>query len=196
MSRHRFTKEQIEYLRRIGDALENKVITQVFNKKFNTNLTREQITGAKWRNNIPSIKGEGGRFEKRSIPWNKGLSYMPANGETRFQKGHTSNIKRQVGAERVCVKDDYIIVKTAQPNTWEHKHRVEWKKHNGEIPEGHTIIFGDKDNRNFDIDNLICVSRKQLLGLNKHDLIKDHAELTRAAINIVDLNYKITERSK
>lgn len=57
-------------------------------------------------------------------------------------------------------------------------------------------MFGDGDKNNLNINNLILVSRKQLLGLNRYNLIQDDIEFTRTAINIVDLRYKISEVSK
>ena len=38
-----------------------------------------------------------GQFTKGMTPWNKGLSYMPKNGETRFQKGSKPHTWRTIG---------------------------------------------------------------------------------------------------
>lgn len=40
-------------------------------------------------------------------------------------------------------------------------HRDVWRKHNGEIPEGHHIHHVDGDPSNNDIDNLECLSPKE-----------------------------------
>jgi hypothetical protein len=46
--------------------------------------------------------------------------------------------------------------------TWRPKHHLVWESHHGQpIPKGHAVIFGDGNNRNFDPDNLILVSRAQ-----------------------------------
>lgn len=45
-----------------------------------------------------------------------------------------------------------------------------------------------------DIDNLILVSRKQLLILNNNNLIKNDVELTKTGIIIADIYSKINER--
>lgn len=198
---HKYTDEQLEYLKEISPKHTNKETTKMFNKKFNLNQSARTISYYRKSHNIPSKysgvqeTNEDGTFKKGKTPWNKGLKgYMGAN-RTSFKKGHVSNIK-PVGSERVCTKDNYIIVKTENPNKWEHKHRVIWKKHHGEIPEGHAILFGDGDIRNFDIDNLICVSRAQLAMLNKNNMIQNNVELTKTALNIIDLQRKISERSE
>jgi len=64
------------------------------------------------------------------------------------------------------------------------------------LPKGHAIIFADGNRENLDIDNLILVSRRQLLILNQHKLIQDNAELTKIGVNIAKLQEKINERKK
>lgn len=186
----------MEYLRKITPGRWNKEITEMFNKKFGTNKTEGAISGVRQRNGIKT--GFNGAFPKGSIPWNKGKKgYMGAN-KTSFKKGERPPTWVPIGTERVTV-DGYPEIKVkegAGQENWRGKHIVIWEKENGPLPKGHVIIFGDKDKTNLDINNLICVSRKQLLGLNRHDLIQDDAELTRTAVNIVDLSYKISEASK
>ncbi|UTI41097.1 HNH endonuclease [Niallia sp. RD1] len=55
------------------------------------------------------------------------------------------------------------------------------------------MIFGDKNRRNFDINNLLLVSRKQLVRLNQNNLIQEDTELTKAAITVVDIYSKLGE---
>lgn len=102
---------------------------------------------------------------------------------------------RPVGSERVNV-DDYVEIKVADPRTWVGKHTFIWEEHNGPVPKGYVVIFGDGDRRNFDPDNLILVSRKQLVRLNQKGLIQNNADLTRTAVIMVDLQQKIADRSK
>lgn len=100
--------------------------------------------------------------------------------------------KIAVGTESVT-KKGYVIVKI-EGGIWEYKHRCIYKKYKGEIPKGHLVIFADKNNRNFDIDNLILINRKQAVILNKYKLIKDDAELTKVGVNVANLIIKIGER--
>ncbi|HHX60353.1 MAG TPA: HNH endonuclease [Epulopiscium sp.] len=189
---HRYTPEQIEFLKGLSDSIINKEITRLFNEKFKSNVTTEKIGKVKRRYKIPSLNP--GCFKQKHTPWNKGKSYMPRNSTTRFQKGHTVN-NRDLGETRLD-RDGYVIVKIGQPSVWKRLHRVLWENRNGLIPDGHVILFGDGDNRNFDINNLICVSRAQLVRLNQQDLIQSDAELTRTALNVVNLQQKIHDLAK
>ena len=85
---------------------------------------------------------------------------------------------KSVGTERVN-EDDYVEVKVAEPNVWESKHLLIWKKEKGPIPKGHVVIFGDGNRHNFEINNLILISRKILSLLNGKSLIQNNADLTK-----------------
>ena len=191
-----YTEEHEEYIREIATTRSNKEVTEMFNKKFNQDRSNRAIRCLK--NKLGIRTSYKNVWEKGNVPWNKGKKgYMGAN-KTSFKKGEFAPNRVPIGSERIT-KDDYIQVKIKDgklQQNWRGKHILIWEEKNGPLPEGHAIIFGDKDNRNFDIDNLICVSRKQLLGLNTHDLIQEDAELTRIAVNIVDINYRINELSK
>ena len=201
---HNYTEEQLEYIREIGPTRTNKEITELFNAKFNLNQSMRKISEYRRKHNIPSKYSnaqelnEDGTFKKGRVSWNKGKKgYMGANA-TSFKKGEFPPNRVPIGSKRIT-KDNYIQIKIQDgknQQNWRGKHILIWEKENGPLPEGHAIIFGDKNDRNFDISNLICVSRKQLLGLNRHDLIQDDAELTRTAVKIVDLEYKINELSQ
>jgi len=71
-----------------------------------------------------------------------------------------------------------------------------WERHNGPVPPGHVVIFGDGNRRNFDPGNLLLVSRKQLVRLNQRGLIQNNAELTKMGIIIADIHNKIGERKR
>ena len=130
--------------------------------------------------------GNTGQFKKYQEPWNKGLKgYMGAN-KTSFKKGTIPPNYKPVGTERFA-KDGYIEVKVKDPNVWELKHRYIYKKHHGEIPNGYNVIFADKNISNFDIDNLILVSKAEMLILNKNKLIFEDKDFTKVGVNIAKL---------
>lgn len=190
---HFYSKEEIEYLRKITPRRYNKEITKMFNEKFGLNISEKAISGIRKRHGIKT--GFDGCFEKGHMPWNKGKTGHIGPNKTSFKKGNIPSNYRPVGSERVNV-EGYVEVKTADPNVWEYKHVKVWKKHSGPVPEGHAIIFGDGDKMNFDIDNLICVSRRQLLTLNRHGLIQEDTELTKTGIIVVDVYHKIADRER
>lgn len=190
---HKWTNEEKEYLKQIVQGHHYIEIQELINKKFNLNLTVGQINAAIGRYKLNT--GFTGQFKKGHTPNNKGTKGIIYEGckNTWFKKGNIPQNHRPLGSERVD-EDGYVYVKIAEPNTWRLKHQVVWEKHNGKIPKGYAVIFGDRDRSNFDIDNLILVSRKQLLLLNRYKLIQNNADLTRTGVIIADIYSKISER--
>lgn len=192
---NKYTNEMIEFLKEVAPQKTYKEITELFNKKFNLNVTAEKIKSLLSRKKI-CTGTKGCLHKKGSIPWNKGKKgYMGAN-RTSFKKGHKPKNWRPVGSERVD-KDGYTLIKIAEPRSWYLKHRLIWEEHyKMKVPFGQAIIFGDGDKTNFSIENLICVSRKELRVLNKFGLIKNDAELTKTGLNVAKIRIKLAELRK
>ena len=188
---HRWADEEKEYLASIVKGKTYKELVTLMNEKFDYEFSSQQIEGALRRYNLKT--GNTGQFKKYKEPWNKGLKgYIGAN-KTSFKKGTIPPNYKSVGSERVT-RDGYTEVKIKDPNKWELKHRHIYKKHYGEIPSGYNVIFADKNISNFDIDNLILVSKAEMLMLNREKLIFEDKELTKAGVNIVKLISKAKER--
>ena len=194
--RHKWTDKEKEYLTQIYKKNDYDTILKMMNDKFECSFNRKQIISFMRRNKLKSeaIKNNG-RFSKGMTPWNKGLSYMPNNKETRFQKGNIPHCHREVGSERI-IRDGYIEIKVAEPNVWDLKHRVIYREHYGEIPSEHNIIFADGNKMNFDIDNLIAVSKSEMLILNNNNLRFEDKELTKVGVNIAKVIDKAKKRNK
>ena len=194
--RHKWTDKEKEYLTQICKKNDYDTILKMMNDKFECSFNRRQIISFMRRNKLKSeaIKNNG-RFSKGMTPWNKGLSYMPNNKETRFQKGNIPHCHREVGSERI-IRDGYIEIKVAEPNVWDLKHRVIYREHYGEIPNGHNIIFADGNKMNFGIDNLIAVSKAEMLILNNNNLRFEDKELTKVGVNIAKVIDKAKKRNK
>ena len=186
------TPEQAEFVKENVKGVSNADLAQMVNERFGLNLTAKQMNTYKKNHKLKS--GLDGRFKPGSVPHNKGKNiggYEP----TQFKKGHKPANHRPVGSERVNV-DGYVELKIAEPNKWILKHKHIWQLENGPMPKGHAIIFGDGDKRNFDIDNLLLVTRKQLLIMNQQRLIQNSAELTKTGVIIADLHSKLYELKK
>lgn len=191
---HRYTKDQITYLENHALGISNKELTNMFNATFNTDLSIKQISAAKKNRKISS--GLTGRFEKGhklTFSYPKGQC-APGCEKTWFKKGNIPPNHKIVGSERIS-KDGYIEIKTEEPNKWELKHRVVWKKHRGEIPKSYAVLFIDGNKRNTHIDNLLLVSRAQLAIINKHK-IRYAKNTTNTALLIADIYLKIGEKRK
>lgn len=174
----------------------HQTMADLLNKTYGSSYTKDQIKNYYARHKLDS--GLTGQFVKGQEIWNKGTKGLTGANKTSFKKGNKSYNCVPLGTERIS-KDGYIQVKIQDGHlqkNWRGKHILIWEKDNGPLPESHVIIFGDGNKRNFDINNLICVSRAQLVRLNQYRLIQKDAELTRTGIVIVDLISKVSERKK
>lgn len=190
---HKWTDEEKEYLASIVKGSTYKEITEKMNDKFEYNFSIEQIIGAMTRYKLTT--GTGGYFKKGSTPWNKGLKgYMGAN-KTSFKKGTIPPNQVPIGTESIT-KHGYIKVKVGEPNKWELKQRYVYEQHYGEIPKDYNVIFADRNIQNFDINNLVLVSKAEMLILNNNKLIFEDKELTKVGVNIAKVIDKTKKRSK
>jgi len=191
-SLHIWNNTEKEYLKEITPGHHHKEIQELMSKKCNFDFTLNQIKGAIKRYGL--LTGFTGRYEKQHVPSNKGSGVCGKGCEkTWFKKEQEPINHREVGSERISV-DGYLEVKISEPRKWRLKHQVVWEENNGPITKGYAVIFGDGNQLNLDIDNLILVSRSQLLTLNRNKLIQKDADLTRTGVIIADLYQKICER--
>ena len=192
--RHIWSDEEKQHLAEITPGRGYKEIQSMMSCKFGFDYTHHQIKGAITRNKLNT--GRTGRFEKGHATWNKGTKGLTKANVTSFKKGQKSHNYKPVGSERIT-KDGYCEIKVSDTGRrWKSKHLVVYEKHHGKVPKGSAVIFLDGDKRNFDIDNLYLVTRSKLAMLNKNSLIQKDAELTKTAINVVDLMKKISAIEK
>ena len=190
-SPHKWTDEEKEYLKEICFDKSYKEIASLMTNKFNYEFKTTQVQSAIKRYGLTT--GRSGYFKKGSEPWNKGKrGYMGAN-KTSFKKGMIPKNHKPVGTERVDNREGYIKIKIKEPDKWELKHKFIYESHYGKIKKGNVVIFLDGNKNNFDINNLKCITREQLLTLNKNNLIKKNANLTELGIEVANLIIKSNE---
>lgn len=206
---HKWSTDELDYLREITPGNPYKTISKMLNEKFNINLS-DKAVGSKIK--VLNLKnGIDGRFQKNNSPFNKGVpmaswmtpEMMKRVKATQFKADGTGQVRardRKPGTERISA-DGYVEVRLEKAKQvwnygdkissrcWEMKHVLLWEKyHNKKVPEGHVVIFADGNNRNFDEDNLLLVSRGELLKMNQHHLIvKNYGELTKTGLNVAKL---------
>ena len=91
----------------------------------------------------------------------------------------------------------YILIKVKEPNAWRLKHRIMYEKyHNVKLTSDDAVIFADQNKLNLEKDNLILISKSQLLKMNNEKLIFNNKELTKTGANIAELMMKVDERKK
>ena len=189
---HKYTEEQKAFIKAYVSGRSRKGLTDLFNGYFGLCLGCNQITAFIKNNKLKT--GNDGRFKPGHVPANKG-KHIGGWEPTQFEKGHRPWNYKPVGTERVN-GEGYIDVKIADPKKWKTKHMIVWEGVNGSVPKGHVVIFADGNKRNFDIGNLVLVSRKELVVMNKHGLIQDDADLTKTGIAIADIHLKMGERKR
>lgn len=170
-----------------------------FKERFGITLTEGQIGNFKNKYHLKSGT-KGGRFVKGHTPMNKGQKVSADVYEkmapTMFKKGDIPLNHRPVGSERVNV-DGYVEIKVAEPNKWRAKHRVVYEEHYGEkIQKGEVIIFLDGNKLNLEIDNLIKLTRAELVRYNQDHLHCDNKKLSLVAANIARIKAKIGKGGK
>jgi hypothetical protein len=209
---HVYTDEELDWLRVNYRIYSVNELLPRFNEHFNLNITKDQLKNTLNRKKI--LSGRTGQWQKGHAAYNKGKTwdeYMSPEGQansrkTWFNSTRTMNNadwnKVPVGTEHeydgyVYVRQNVRNEKTKAYRWWKLKHHIIWEEANGPIPEGHSIIFADGDTHNFDLDNLICVSRGELAILNKNNLIyKGNADATKCGVTLSKIMIRRKQRAK
>ena len=189
---HRYTPEEVEFLKQNYKGRDARELTELFNDHFSHNLKQSQVKAAVHNRGFKC--GKDFRFKPGHIPYNKGVKGIRVSIATEFKPGHMPVNHKPVGSERIN-RNGYIEIKIREPRTWAAKHRVIWEKANGPIPKGHVILFADGNKLNLSLDNLLIVSRGELAVMNHENLIYKNKELTRSGQLIAALKIKIRDRN-
>ena len=202
--RKTYTEEQIQFLRDNVEGISLAELTTRFNKRFDDNRTESSISNQKSKYGLKSGT-VGGQFKKGCIPKNKGKKMSFEQYEkckrTMFRTGNTPKNIDPIGTEKE-LKDGYIWVKidnqlNAPKNVnWKQKHKLIYEKHFGQVPKGSVVIFKDGNIRNFDIDNLACVTRLQLLIMNRLGLIHRDKDLTESGVQLAKMIDAVNKKKK
>jgi hypothetical protein len=197
---HRYTMEQIVFLRDWYRRLSREDLTAAFNHEFGTCLTIGQIVGTLKNYKLRSLRT--GRFMKGHAPWNRGTRGLTGANPGSFQPGNLPHNHRPLWSERV-IREGYLEISvpernpyTGFPTRFKGKHVWIWEQAHGPVPEGHVVIFRDCDNRNFALDNLLLVSRTELLVLNLHDYKNHPAETRPSVLALAKLEAKARIRTR
>lgn len=188
-----FTTEQYQFCVEQYRKLPINALTQAFNNKFNTQKTVEQIRAFTRNHGIKS--GRSGHFSKGQVPHNKGVKGWQAGGrahETQFKKGCIPIGYRPLGSERINV-DGYVEVKTAEPNVWELKQRVVYKREVGPIKPRHNIRFKDGNKQNFTPSNLLQVSNSESMYMTLNGYNEAPRELKDTVVALSKLQAKTNQ---
>ena len=188
--------EMVEFMMEYIPGHQEPEIRAEFEKRFGIVLTEGQIGNFKNKYKIHSGT-HGGCFKKGQVPMNKGKKMSPEVYErvkhSMFHKGHTPVNHRPVGSERINV-DGYTEVKVAEPNKWKLKQRFIYEEATGEkLTKNDIVIFLDGDRQNFDINNLVRMTRAELVRYNQDHLYGEEVEINKTAVLVAKLKAKTGE---
>lgn len=196
-----WSTEMKQFIREVAPGRTNAQIAELFNERFGIQLRDSQIQNIKFKIGVksgvnPSLFLKGRPSVNRGKKWSEYMSEegLKAARKTLYSKGHVPHNALPIGTERVN-QDGYIIVRIepevhlTKNDQWRFKHHLAWEKANGKkVPKGCNIVFADGDNRNFDPENLVCVSRADWSQLGKRGLKYTNRETLENAIAIARLN--------
>ena len=118
--------------------------------------------------------------------------------KTSFGSGNRPINTKKVGS--ISTRKDkngslYMHIKIAEPSKWQMLHVYIWEHKYGEIPKGHCVIFKDKNTLNTKLDNLMLVSRDELVRLNQKYAYIDK-RLKDTALQVIKISKEIRKVTK
>ena len=100
--------------------------------------------------------------------------------------------KCPIGAEKVV--DDGIFIKVEQPDKWRRKSRVMYEKyHNCKLRDDEYIVFLNQDRNDFNKENLMKTTQKEIAYLHNYDTFSKNPKLTELGILSAKLMIKAKE---
>lgn len=194
-----WTPEQAQFMRDGYRSLTVPDLTAAWNTHFSINKTRGQVEA--FLNNRRILSGRTGCFEKGFTPWNAGTKGLCKPNSGNFKKGNNPPNRKPLGHERIDSKDGHLLIKTSQhnpytgcPTRYRSKHVVIWEEINGPVPPGMVVAFSDGNNLNCTIENLMLISRAELLSLNQHNYKETPDKLKPSVLAVARLEVKIRKR--
>lgn len=110
-------------------------------------------------------------FTTGNQPWNKGRRYQAGGRsvEARFKPGNMPQTWRPIGSERVD-RDGIRWRKVAdtrdKKTDWRPIHILVWEEANGPLADGVFLVFANKDRSDVRLENLLPVTRSELMERN------------------------------
>lgn len=165
----KYTSEEKEIIEKYYPKFGADVCSKIIRLKTGNKRTAESIRGYCARTR--TLRTETTFFKKGHTPYNKGVK-MPdqlkqklIEGGSLYKKGNIPFSKKPIGS--ISTKNGYLY-KKLEDGSWKLLHHIVFEQNFGAIPDGHIVIFKDKNPSNTHLSNLICVSRKQSVQINSN----------------------------
>lgn len=218
-----YTEEMLNYLRENVEGASMKELTERFNERFGTNVTREAIKSCVnsrgWGNGLfhksRIFPEEVRRFMAENCQGNRAREMVVLLKETfgkdwteeqvaRYYKKH--GIKSGVASRYMPIGSlvfrtgEWYYEKVADgPNSndnWRSKHVMVWEQSYGPVPKGHMVIFLNGNRRDYSLENLALCPKDVGLEVNSRGLRFTNPEATRAGMLIAELCLKVRRMEK
>lgn len=195
--------ELIAFVRERYATMPVAAITAAYNSLGGRQLTEQQVKSICKNHGIKS--GRDGRFGAPGfVPWNTGTKGQGLTGANRcsFKTGNVPPNRNPLWTERICSKDGFILMKvpeqdphTGFPTRYKHKHVWIWEQANGPVPQGMAVSFIDTKKLHCELENLMLVTRNELLLLNLHKYSEQSEELRPSILALAKLEAKAGYRT-
>ena len=197
-----YSQTELDWIKKNKSLIRSKAHARFIDKFNRQDVSLANYTALCKRNNW--LTGRTGRYEKGAVPLNKGKK-MPFNANstrTQFKPGQLPHNTNFIGHERLS-KDGYVEISVAETNPhtgadrrYVVKHRHNWEKINGPVPEGHALKCIDGDKTNCDPSNWMLVDRGILPRLNNRwgrDYDNAPAEIKPTILGVAKLEHKVSK---
>jgi len=198
-----YTPEQAQFLRENYAGRTLSDLTALFNGRFGADKTCGQIRTFVHNRGITC--GRTGCFEKGNSPWNAGTKGQGLTGANScsFKKGNAPPNCKPLWSERISTKNGFIEMKvpernpyTGTPTRYKCKHVWVWEQANGPVPKGYVVAFVDGDTLNCDPENLMLLTRAELLAANLHGYKDQPVELKPSVLALAKLEARAGIRTR
>lgn len=194
----KWTDEMIEYVRELYPHYTNKEIAEMLKERYGITVRPMSLRNLHHKYKYEDKLVNVGCFKKGQEAWNKD---RPMSEETReklkdtwFKEGNAPANTRPIGSMRENV-DGYVVIKTKENGRWTlYQRNIYEQAHGIKLDKDDLVLFADGNTRNFDVDNLVRVTREELLYLNRRGLISSDQDITKAGVGVAKLIAKINER--
>lgn len=210
MKRHRWSDLEIQQLKLLHPANSAVQIAMLLGistravhlkaQRLGLKKSREWI--AQHSREINQCPGHGGRetqFQPGQKSWNAGTAGtgLMKRNRTSFKAGHMPHTWRPIGHTRLT-KEGYLQRKVSDTrstrNDYVGIHHLVWRMHGRQIPSGYVLIFADRNAQNFDINNLLLISRADLMRRNS--IQRYGSEIANVTQLLGALNRQINRHAK
>lgn len=192
-----FPEEICRFIENNYQGTGHQQMADLIRQEFDREYTKQQIK--RYYNNHHLNSGITGHFVKGQPSHNKGVKMSPEVYEkakaTMFKPGNRPHNTNEVGAIVLATRG-YYKIKVAEPNVWEFCHIREWKKAYGEIPEGMMVSFKDGNIENWNLENLMLITKGENAVMNTMHLRYDRAEATESGLLVAKIHQKVNAKRK